>query len=155
MRRSFPDTEESKNPADVIRYRSNFRHPKSVPAIPTVLNCRLQFLYLGWCLFLFSSFLSSLSWSFVLFLTLYSSIPPGSVHCLEREDSSFPRPLCPCCTLIIMSVRMATSQMKASSQRLAQVSRHFSTSRAARQEIQDAYIISGSRTPTGKVGCSA
>lgn len=45
---------------------------------------------------------------------------------------------------------MATSQMKASSQRVAQVSRHFSTSGVARQEIQDAYIISASRTPTAK-----
>ncbi|OBT96119.1 hypothetical protein VE01_06902 [Pseudogymnoascus verrucosus] len=49
-----------------------------------------------------------------------------------------------------MSLRMAMSSLSASTQRVAQVSRHFSTSRAARQEIQDAYIISASRTPTAK-----
>lgn len=48
-----------------------------------------------------------------------------------------------------MSVRMAMSSVKATS-RLTQVSRHFSTSNAARREIQDAYIISASRTPTAK-----
>ncbi|KAF2757766.1 thiolase [Pseudovirgaria hyperparasitica] len=34
-------------------------------------------------------------------------------------------------------------------QRLASIQRHFSTSRPVQQEIRDAYIISGSRTPTG------
>lgn len=40
--------------------------------------------------------------------------------------------------------------MSQPSARLAQVQRHFSTSPAARKEIQDAYILSASRTPTAK-----
>ncbi|EXJ87752.1 acetyl-CoA C-acetyltransferase [Capronia coronata CBS 617.96] len=36
------------------------------------------------------------------------------------------------------------------SARLSQVRSHFSTSSAARKEIQDAYILSAARTPTGK-----
>jgi acetyl-CoA C-acetyltransferase len=36
-------------------------------------------------------------------------------------------------------------------QRLSQVQRHFSATAAAKQEIQEAYIISASRTPTAKV----
>jgi acetyl-CoA C-acetyltransferase len=36
-------------------------------------------------------------------------------------------------------------------QRLSQVQRHFSATTAAKQEIQEAYIISASRTPTAKV----
>ncbi|KFY09925.1 hypothetical protein V491_07891 [Pseudogymnoascus sp. VKM F-3775] len=45
---------------------------------------------------------------------------------------------------------MTMSSLQASSQRVAQVSRHFSTSGAARKEIKDVYIISASRTPTAK-----
>ena len=37
------------------------------------------------------------------------------------------------------------------SARLSQVQRHFSTTHSSRQEIQDAYILSAARTPTGKV----
>ena len=40
--------------------------------------------------------------------------------------------------------------MSQPSARLTQVQRHFSTSPAARKEIQDAYILSASRTPTAK-----
>jgi acetyl-CoA C-acetyltransferase len=57
---------------------------------------------------------------------------------------------------ITMTLRQASmsalrGSYSPSTQRLAQVSRHFSASAAARQEIQDAYIISASRTPTAKV----
>lgn len=36
-------------------------------------------------------------------------------------------------------------------QRLSQVRRHLSTSLSFNREIRDAYILSASRTPTGKV----
>ncbi|TVY24387.1 Acetyl-CoA acetyltransferase, mitochondrial [Lachnellula hyalina] len=53
-----------------------------------------------------------------------------------------------------MSLRFAMSSARNSSsvskQRLTQVQRHFSATTSARQEIQDAYILSASRTPTGK-----
>ncbi|KFY89019.1 hypothetical protein V500_05995 [Pseudogymnoascus sp. VKM F-4518 (FW-2643)] len=49
-----------------------------------------------------------------------------------------------------MAMSSLQASRQASSQRVAQVSRHFSTSGAARKEIQDAYIISASRTPTAK-----
>ncbi|KAI9731629.1 MAG: hypothetical protein M1818_007759 [Claussenomyces sp. TS43310] len=54
-----------------------------------------------------------------------------------------------------MAVRLLKSSMMSSSssaprQRMAQVARHFSTTRPAKQEIQDAYIISASRTATAK-----
>ncbi|PMD21316.1 acetyl-CoA acetyltransferase [Hyaloscypha hepaticicola] len=38
----------------------------------------------------------------------------------------------------------------ASKHRLSQVQRHFSATTSARQEVQEAYILSASRTPTGK-----
>jgi len=53
-----------------------------------------------------------------------------------------------------MSLRVVFSPLRpmaSSRQRLAQVSRHFSSTSPAKQEIQDAYIISASRTPTAKV----
>jgi hypothetical protein len=37
------------------------------------------------------------------------------------------------------------------STRLSQVQRHFNTTSPVRKEIQDAYILSAARTPTGKV----
>ncbi|KUJ17213.1 thiolase [Mollisia scopiformis] len=55
-----------------------------------------------------------------------------------------------------MSFRAARTAMStlrnspASQQRLAQVQRHFSATTSAKQEIQDAYILSASRTPTAK-----
>jgi len=53
-----------------------------------------------------------------------------------------------------MSLRLTTWVMRGASspskQRLAQVSRHFNSTAPAKQEIQDAYILSASRTPTGK-----
>ncbi|KAE8452699.1 hypothetical protein EG329_013958 [Mollisiaceae sp. DMI_Dod_QoI] len=55
-----------------------------------------------------------------------------------------------------MSLRAARSAMSslrnspASQQRLAQVQRHFSATTSAKQQIQDAYILSASRTPTAK-----
>jgi hypothetical protein len=59
--------------------------------------------------------------------------------------------------LPIMSLRTARTAMSAirnssaSKQRLSQVQRHFSSTASTRQEIQDAYILSASRTPTAKV----
>ena len=55
---------------------------------------------------------------------------------------------------LIMSLRIAFSPLRpmaSSRQRLAQVSRHFSSTSPAKQEIQDAFILSASRTPTAKV----
>ncbi|KAG0649112.1 Acetoacetyl-thiolase [Hyphodiscus hymeniophilus] len=53
-----------------------------------------------------------------------------------------------------MSLRFAMASMRnstaASKQRLSQVQRHFNTTTSAKREIQDAYILSASRTPTGK-----
>src|SRR5271154_1460534 len=50
------------------------------------------------------------------------------------------------------SARMALRQTPhVSSARLSQVQRHFSTTSPVRKEIQDAYILSAARTPTGKV----
>ncbi|KAL8936289.1 MAG: hypothetical protein Q9211_004258 [Gyalolechia sp. 1 TL-2023] len=43
-----------------------------------------------------------------------------------------------------------TSQVAASKRRLAQVKRHLNTSRPARGQIQEAYILSAARTPAGK-----
>ena len=55
----------------------------------------------------------------------------------------------------VMSLRYAASSVRnssaASKQRLSQVQRHFSATTSARREIQDAYILSASRTPTAKV----
>ncbi|ORY13030.1 Thiolase, N-terminal domain-domain-containing protein [Clohesyomyces aquaticus] len=51
-----------------------------------------------------------------------------------------------------MSASILRSSFKMASrpqQRLASIQRQFSTSRPASREIRDAYIISGSRTPTG------
>ena len=57
--------------------------------------------------------------------------------------------------LIIMSLRYAMSSLRnssvASKQRLSQVERHFSSTTSTKREIQDAYILSASRTPTAKV----
>lgn len=54
-----------------------------------------------------------------------------------------------------MSLRFAMSSARnpsaVSKQRLTQVQRHFSATTSARQEIQDAYILSAARTPTAKV----
>lgn len=55
---------------------------------------------------------------------------------------------------LAMSLRAAFSSLKpvsSSRQRFVQVSRRFSSTIPARQELQDAYIISASRTPTAKV----
>ncbi|TVY50732.1 Acetyl-CoA acetyltransferase, mitochondrial [Lachnellula cervina] len=53
-----------------------------------------------------------------------------------------------------MSLRFAMSSARnpsaVSKQRLTQVQRHFSATTSARQEIQDAYILSAARTPTAK-----
>ncbi len=49
-----------------------------------------------------------------------------------------------------MSARLATSQLRTAAPRIAQVNKHFSTTSAARKEIQDAYILAASRTPTAK-----
>lgn len=53
-----------------------------------------------------------------------------------------------------MSLRYAMSSIRSPSAtskvRLSQVQRHFSATTSARQEIQDAYILSASRTPTAK-----
>ncbi|TVY62291.1 Acetyl-CoA acetyltransferase [Lachnellula suecica] len=53
-----------------------------------------------------------------------------------------------------MSLRLAMSSVRnassASKQRLSQVQRHFSATASAKQEIQEAYILSASRTPTAK-----
>ncbi|KAH6673539.1 Thiolase, N-terminal domain-containing protein [Halenospora varia] len=53
-----------------------------------------------------------------------------------------------------MSFRFAMSSVRSSSmapkQRLSQVQRHFSGTASAKQQIQDAYILSASRTPTAK-----
>lgn len=49
-----------------------------------------------------------------------------------------------------MSARLATSQFRAAAPRLTQISRHCSSSSAVRKEIQEAYILSASRTPTAK-----
>ncbi|KAL3421137.1 acetyl-acetyltransferase [Phlyctema vagabunda] len=54
-----------------------------------------------------------------------------------------------------MSLRYAMSAGKRpstslSTQRLSQVQRHFSATTSAKQQIQDAYILSASRTPTAK-----
>jgi hypothetical protein len=38
-----------------------------------------------------------------------------------------------------------------STARLSQLSRHFSSTSPVRKEIQDAYVLSAARTPTGKV----
>ena len=58
-----------------------------------------------------------------------------------------------------MSLRYAMSSIRSPSAtskvRLSQVQRHFSATTSARQEIQDAYILSASRTPTAKVGSCA
>lgn len=75
----------------------------------------------------------------------------------HRTHLSFPKtPLLPFCPLTrIMSLRFAMSSARnssaASKQRLTQVQRHFSATTSARQEIQDAYILSASRTPTARV----
>ncbi|ATZ51106.1 hypothetical protein BCIN_06g05400 [Botrytis cinerea B05.10] len=45
---------------------------------------------------------------------------------------------------------MRTFRMSSPSSRLAQVQRQFSASTSAKKEIQDAYILSASRTPTAK-----
>ncbi|KAE9364096.1 thiolase, partial [Stipitochalara longipes BDJ] len=54
----------------------------------------------------------------------------------------------------LRTARAAMSSLRNSStapkQRLSQVQRHFSSTTSARQEIQEAYILSASRTPTAK-----
>lgn len=60
-------------------------------------------------------------------------------------------------TSFAMSSRISRTAMaslrnaSASAQRIAQVQRHFSSTTSARQEIQEAYILSAARTPTAKV----
>jgi hypothetical protein len=58
-------------------------------------------------------------------------------------------------TMSLRTARTAMSSLRnsstASKQRLSQVQRHFSSTTSARQEIQEAYILSASRTPTAKV----
>jgi hypothetical protein len=61
---------------------------------------------------------------------------------------------------LVMSLQAARTAMSSlrnsstsSKQRLSQVQRHFSATTSARKEIQEAYILSASRTPTAKV-CS-
>ena len=50
------------------------------------------------------------------------------------------------------SQRLGSGPMASDSmQRLAQVRRHLSTTRPVKQEVRDAYILSATRTPTGKV----
>lgn len=70
----------------------------------------------------------------------------------KLEHPSSPSSMAP---LPASSARMALRQTPhASSARLSQVQRHFSTTSPIRKEIQDAYILSAARTPTGKV-CTA
>jgi hypothetical protein len=67
----------------------------------------------------------------------------------KLEHPSSPSSMAP---LPASSARMALRQTPhASSARLSQVQRHFSTTSPVRKEIQDAYILSAARTPTGKV----
>lgn len=61
-------------------------------------------------------------------------------------------------SMFMMSLRTARTAMYSlrnsstvSKQRLSQVQRHFSVSASAKQEIQEAYILSAARTPTAKV----
>lgn len=78
------------------------------------------------------------------FIILYKSHSPRPFYLVEF-------------LLPIMSLRIARTAMSSarnpavSKQRLTQVHRHFSSSASARKEIQEAYIISASRTPTAKV----
>jgi hypothetical protein len=67
----------------------------------------------------------------------------------KLEHPSSPSSMAP---LPASSARMALRQTPyVSSARLSQVQRHFSTTSPVRKEIQDAYILSAARTPTGKV----
>jgi hypothetical protein len=67
----------------------------------------------------------------------------------ELEYPSSPGSMIP---LTTSPARMALRQTPyLSSARLSQVQRHFSTTSPVRKEIQDAYILSAARTPTGKV----
>jgi len=67
----------------------------------------------------------------------------------ELEYPSSPGSMVP---LTTSPARMALRQTPyLSSARLSQVQRHFSTTSPVRKEIQDAYILSAARTPTGKV----
>jgi hypothetical protein len=88
------------------------------------------------------------------------SAAPLNRHYLLTSTHA-PRLFSLCCYLIpihTMSLRTARTAMSslrnsssASKHRLSQVQRHFSATASARQEIQEAYILSASRTPTGKV----
>jgi hypothetical protein len=69
---------------------------------------------------------------------------PSKLEYLSSPGSMTPLPA--------SSARMALRQTsRVSSARLSQVQRHFSTTSPVRKEIQDAYILSAARTPTGKV----
>lgn len=75
---------------------------------------------------------------------LRNSNQPSKVGYPSSPGSMIPLPA--------SSARMALRQTPhVSSARLSQVQRHFSTTSPVRKEIQDAYILSAARTPTGKV----
>lgn len=71
------------------------------------------------------------------------AFPPYHLHLIRYIATA---------TMIISKVcpkvRMGTTSPSAS---LSQLTRYFSSSRPLRKEIQDAYILSAARTPTGKV----
>jgi hypothetical protein len=83
--------------------------------------------------------------------------PPSQVY-VDYISPLFPSSSLPLLlhftAILSMALRVVFSPLRPmaySHQRLAQVSRHFSSTGPAKQEIQDAYIISASRTPTAKV----
>jgi hypothetical protein len=84
--------------------------------------------------------------------------PTADIACEVLENSSQPVKLQSTYQPISMgplpasSARLALRQSPhVPSTRLSQVQRHFSTTSPVRKEIQDAYILSAARTPTGKV----
>ncbi len=88
-----------------------------------------------------------------------SAAPLNRHYLLTSTHAPPPPSLCynliPIHTMSLRAARTAMSSLRnsstASNHRLSQVQRHFSATTSARQEIQEAYILSASRTPTGKV----
>lgn len=76
----------------------------------------------------------------------------GLEHLNRRRKLHSASQTAPMGPLPASSARLAIRQSThIPSARLSQVQRHFSTTNPVRKEIQDAYILSAARTPTGKV----